>query len=92
MKLIKLLGIIAFIRLENINFNHSNAYDILLHHSRPNSCEESCMFDERCGGYLFVRDGKTCYLQGEGNDFQFFSVSKRTVGGVKVTSGYPPWE
>ena len=92
MRLIPLLGVIAFIRLTNVNFNHGDTYDITLHHSRPNSCEEECMFDERCAGYLFIRENKACYLQGHRNDFQFFGVTKRTIGAVKVLLGKPPWE
>jgi hypothetical protein len=92
MEVIKILGVIAFIRLANVNFNHGSTYDILLHHSSPNRCEQSCMFDERCGGYLYVRTDKACYLQDKKNDFQFFQVSERTVGGVKVRSGEPPWK
>jgi hypothetical protein len=92
MEMIKTLGIIAFFRIANINFNHGDTYDILLHHSSPNKCEERCMFDERCGGYLYIRGDKACYLQGERNDFQFFAVSKRTIGGVKIRSGVPPWK
>jgi hypothetical protein len=92
MEAIKILGTIAFIRLADVNFNHGDTYDITLHHSSPNKCEERCMFDERCAGYLYVRGDKACYLQGHKNDFQFFKVSKRTVGAVKIRQGSEPWK